>query len=95
MLGLIVRLLAILLFLRLAIQFIGGLLRGLRGPDGAVQRPPSRSTGMATDLVRDPVCNTFVPRGSAIAGRLDGRDVFFCSRTCRDKAASAGTARPN
>ncbi len=90
MFGLIVRLLLILVALRLIVQFVGGLLRGLQGPLPPVRRAGRTSTEIATDLVRDPICNTFVPRTAALAGRLDGRDVYFCSAACRDKALARG-----
>lgn len=93
MLGLIVRLLAILLILRLAIQFVGGLMRGLQGPARPAPKSTARRDSLATDLVRDPICNTFVPRSSAIAGRLEGRDVYFCSGACRDTAVARDRAR--
>jgi uncharacterized protein len=58
------------------------------------KRRPAASTGPAAsgageDLVRDRVCNTFVPRSRALALDLDGRLEFFCSPGCRDRARDA------
>ncbi len=57
-----------------------GILEGVRGkrPDGQV---PTRGVQM----VRDPVCGTFVLPDQALTIG-DGRaQLFFCSSTCRDK----------
>jgi YHS domain-containing protein len=46
----------------------------------------------AEDLVRDPVCNTYVPRSRALTAVIEGRPEHFCSEACRDRAR-AGAAR--
>jgi len=35
------------------------------------------------EMVRDRVCNTFLPRSSALTSRLGGEEHFFCSEQCR------------
>jgi YHS domain-containing protein len=50
--------------------------RGLKGP---FQPPASRN-----DMVQDPVCKMYVPRGSAISAEIGGQTYFFCSRDCAD-----------
>ena len=75
------QLLAALLLLRLVVRFVAAFLQGLRSPDRA---QPAR--GEAADLVRDRVCNTFVPRAGALVARVGGREEHFCSAACRDKA---------
>jgi hypothetical protein len=74
--GLVLRILVILLLLRLLFRFLGGVLRGYRG-DG--------SSG-ATEMVRDRVCNTFLPRERALRAIVDGHEEHFCSPACRDRA---------
>ena len=58
----------------------GGIVEGLN--------QPSKSGGVparGVQMVRDPVCGTFVVPDQAVA-LLVGRDhVYFCSNTCRDK----------
>ncbi|HEY7600861.1 MAG TPA: hypothetical protein VIB60_00010 [Methylomirabilota bacterium] len=62
---------------------IHGFLRGLRG-GGHPQ--PARRPGR-DELVKDPVCETYIPRRKAIA-RGSGPDArFFCSVACADKFA--------
>ena len=36
------------------------------------------------EMVRDPQCSTYVPRGRALARRIAGRTVYFCSAGCAD-----------
>ena len=82
---LLVRLLqfvAALLLLRLVLRFVAGVIRGLNTPDP----PRAARGGEATDLVRDRVCNTFLPRASALVAQVGGREEHFCSAACRDKA---------
>lgn len=33
-------------------------------------------------MVQDPVCRVFVPRGEAIREEVGGQTYFFCSRDC-------------
>ena len=50
--------------------------RGLKGPS---QPPASRD-----DMVQDPVCKMYVPRGTAISADVGGQTYLFCSRDCAD-----------
>jgi hypothetical protein len=72
-LGILLRVLAVLFLLRVAVRFVANLLVGLRE-----DAPGS--------LVRDRVCNTFVPRERALRARVGGREEHFCSAACRDRA---------
>ena len=74
--GLFLRILALLLLLRLLFRFVGGVIRGYRG-DGSAR---------ATEMVRDRVCNTFLPRERALRAVVDGHEEHFCSAACRDRA---------
>jgi hypothetical protein len=74
-LGILLRILVALFLLRLAVRFVANLLVGLR-PEPAP----------APTLVRDRVCNTFVPRDRALRATVDGREEHFCSAACRDRA---------
>jgi hypothetical protein len=74
--GLVLRILAVLLLVRLLFRFLAGVVRGYRGD----HRPRS------LDMVRDRVCNTFLPRDRALLVLIDGREEHFCSPACRDRA---------
>jgi hypothetical protein len=84
---LLIRLLQILVFL-LVVRM---LLRGVATFFGALQAParpaqPRAEPGCPTELVRDRVCNTFLPRDRALVARVAGQEQHFCSSACRDKA---------
>jgi YHS domain-containing protein len=72
--------LAFLIFLVVRAS-VNSFLAGLRGgPRGA----PPRRAGL-DELVKDPVCETYIPRRKAIS-RGNGPDTrYFCSAACADK----------
>jgi len=51
-------------------------------------RPAAKASGGGR-MVRDRVCNTFVPRSSAIVHRDADGEHYFCSESCRDRFLSA------
>jgi hypothetical protein len=77
----VVRALMILFLMRLVFRVIAGSLLRVTAPTPS---PPAPSTG--GDLVRDAVCNTFLPRGSAREALIAGRTAWFCSAACEAKA---------
>jgi hypothetical protein len=73
------------LFLLLVVRLV---VRGL-APLFAPRKPAvpgSASPKAIEDLVRDRVCNTFVPRASSLTAAVAGREEHFCSAACRDRA---------
>jgi hypothetical protein len=72
----LVRVLGILLVVRLVLRAFAAQRVG---------SGPARPDGSGRDLVRDRVCNTFVPRDRALVARVGGREEFFCSPACRDR----------
>lgn len=75
----ILRLLFLLVALRLLFRFVGAIVRGYREAD-AKAAPRER------ELVRDRVCNTFLPRDRALTALVHGHEQHFCSAACRDQA---------
>jgi hypothetical protein len=55
------------------------LARMLRGATG---RPAEPETSAPTPMVRDRVCNTFLPRSRALARTVGDEEHFFCSEGC-------------
>ena len=47
------------------------------------QGEPRRIQGV---MVKDDVCNTYIPREEAIRDVRDGQERFFCSEECRRKS---------
>jgi len=76
----------------LALVFFGAailLLRRLAGLFVSTGKPPgsgrARRHNGATELVRDRVCNTFLPKNKALELTADGEIHFFCSKECRSR----------
>jgi uncharacterized protein len=46
--------------------------------------PPQskKSSGL---MVKDEICNTYLPREDAIKELKEGKEYFFCSKECRQK----------
>jgi YHS domain-containing protein len=74
----VVRFVVAFLLIRLGLRFVAGVIRGLREP------PLEGAAGV--DMVRDRVCNTFVPRAAALTAVVGGHEMHFCSAACRDRA---------
>ena len=95
LLAFLVRVVFVLFFVRfLGIvlrAFFGGFVQGARpGPAGgrAASSPfgGPEPRGQIQELVKDPICGVHTARASAIAGRYEGRDAYFCSEACAQKA---------
>jgi YHS domain-containing protein len=72
--------LAVLIYLLIRAT-IAGFLAGVRGAG----RPGASPRVLRDELVKDPVCETYVPRRTAIA-RTDGTATrYFCSPACAAK----------
>jgi YHS domain-containing protein len=75
----------IVLFLAVAVLVLTVLLPLLRRPmvrDAA--RPPAR---IGDELVKDPVCQTYVVRSRAVRGRGAEGAPYFCSEECARRYA--------
>jgi uncharacterized protein len=75
--------LVLLLFLILRAS-VYAFLRGLRGE---VRSSPARRGGL-DELVKDPVCDTYIPRRKAISRGHPPEIHYFCSAACADKYAT-------
>jgi YHS domain-containing protein len=71
-----------LMVVRVVLRAIARLFGG-GGRPGAAGRASPRP---AEDLVHDRVCNTHVPRSRALVAHVGGREEYFCSAACRDRA---------
>ncbi len=76
-LALLVRFLFWLLLIRLAFRAAASFFRARS------DRPKPKG---AAELVRDRVCNTFVPQDRALLAMVGGKPEYFCSAACRDRA---------
>ncbi len=67
---------------------ISRLIRGATRPT-APGRGQTRREG---EMVRDRVCNTFLPRSSALVERVGRETHYFCSESCRIRFLGSQTA---
>jgi uncharacterized protein len=78
--------LVLILFIFIARAFwrvVDGVIDGLAGQPRTPARP-DRTGGAGIQMVRDPVCGTFLLPDRALT-IIDGRQrLFFCSTACRD-----------
>jgi YHS domain-containing protein len=74
--------LAFLLYLVIRAS-LNAFLAGLRG---ASRSGPTRPAGR-DELVKDPVCETYIPRRKAITRGTGPATRYFCSAACADKYA--------
>lgn len=73
-------------FLLLLVRIVVRWLARAFAPRNATRPAAAPAARPAEELVRDRVCNTFVPRSRAILAEVAGREELFCSTACRDKA---------
>jgi hypothetical protein len=72
------------------------VLRGLRIFLRAFLRPASQAAApraegpREAEMVRDPVCGTWIDRGLAVTARRAGQDVAVCSDDCRKRLEQTG-----
>jgi YHS domain-containing protein len=73
----------------LVLFFLLTVLRGLRiffravFPKGVPRPGGSRPPALEGEMVRDPVCGTWLDRRLAVAARRGGETVSVCSDDCR------------
>jgi hypothetical protein len=87
----LLRILIALLVVRFLMRSVGAFF-GRRRRGTVPPAPPPAGQVAAGELVRDRVCNTFLPRERALSITIGGREEHFCSAACRDRALLA--ARP-
>lgn len=66
--------------------FLRAFLQDTR-PGGTVSRPPAVREA---EMVRDPVCGTWIDRSIALSGRQGNEIVPVCSEECRRALERAG-----
>jgi YHS domain-containing protein len=71
-------------FARAFWRLMDGIIEGASGTPRTSIRP--------AQMVRDPICGTFILPDRGLAITENGRQIFFCSSTCRDKYRLGRTA---
>ena len=74
------RIIIILALLGLLYFLIRRAIRGFNSQGKPDRLPPSKD-----QMVQDPVCLVFVPRGVAVTEDIGGETYYFCSQSCAHK----------
>ncbi|HJU05202.1 MAG TPA: YHS domain-containing protein [Nitrospiraceae bacterium] len=69
------RLLIVLILLIVLYFLLRNALRELRGDSNRL---------VDNQMIQDPVCRTYVPKGSAVSARIGGQTYYFCSPGCAE-----------
>ena len=75
----------LLIFLAVMVVYRAVRRLFLPSPERGEERGGDREVIHKGDMVRDPVCGTFVPREESVSLSDRGGEYFFCSPECRDR----------
>jgi uncharacterized protein len=73
-----------LIYWALIIYFIYLVWKFIRSSGKKPARPQSSKT-LPQMMVKDDICNTYLPIDDALKEVRDGREYYFCSKECRQK----------
>lgn len=82
-----------LAFFIAVLWFIRRMLLSMRDEPDRVERGRRPNGPPPEAMVRDRVCNTFLPRSRAIVERDEDGEHYFCSEACRGKFLAEQGAR--
>jgi YHS domain-containing protein len=79
------RILLLLLAVLALFWWLGRVFRSLRAPDGRT-RPSGQDRAVPEGrMVRDRVCNTFLPVSRALRLEVGSEEHYFCSEDCKQR----------
>jgi len=81
--------LLIFLFVGLVLYLVVTVMLGFSSLGRSRQK---RREQLGGEMVRDPVCETYIPKATAIEKTIKGRPVYFCSPTCAEAYARRAAA---
>jgi len=79
-----IRLLLLSVLCYLAYTLFRSFMRKLPGQRNT---PPAAKSSRGEEMVQDPQCGTYLPRGDALSKTVRGQKHYFCSAACRDAFA--------
>jgi hypothetical protein len=87
----IVRVVFVLVAVRFLFRLVAAIVRAVRAPAPSPREaaPAPSAPAAGGELVRDRVCNTFLPKERALVAEVSGGREYFCSAACRDRALAA------
>lgn len=71
----------VILFLSFVLYLVIKVLFGFAFLSSQRRKRREQSGG---EMVRDPVCETYIPKSRAIEKTVSGQTVYFCSQPCMD-----------
>ena len=77
-------------------RLVDGVIAGMNGPGRSAGQQQGAASGppvSGVQMVRDPVCGTYIVPNRALFLTDGSRQVFFCSTTCRDAYRARVDAR--
>ena len=77
------RFLLLLFLFFLVYRLVKGLL--INREDSKSSLPESSSQIGSKEMVKDPQCNTYIPKDEAISYRIRGQSYYFCSKECAQR----------
>jgi YHS domain-containing protein len=70
----------------LLIYIVYKVFRSIMAPSGSSTTRSNGETGAVDDImIKDPVCEIYFPKKDGICLDIDGNEVCFCSKECRDQ----------
>ncbi len=73
-----------LLFYIIIIFFAYKLINKVLGGRPVEKRHYKTTDLQGEDMVRDPSCNTYIPKDNALSAKAGGEVYYFCSEACRN-----------
>jgi ribosomal protein L32 len=81
----LMRLILICVFVYVCISVLARITRRWGALKARREARRAEKSNPASNMVRDPVCGTYIASHEAVTIHTNGRDVHFCSTKCRDK----------
>ena len=72
-----------LLIFALLAYLLYRLLRGVLAP--GLKARKSESAGAIDEMVKDPICQTYIPMRDSQRRVIEGKEYFFCSKECAEE----------
>ena len=83
MISLLIRLLALIGLLWTGKQVVHQVSSAVR--PGQEKEHGKTENGLKSEMVHDPVCQTYIPKSLAIQKTIQGERVYFCGHECAAK----------
>jgi len=81
--------LVILALILILYYLFKGFFRSQSKDRGSARQPADGRKETGHELVKDPYCQTYIPKDTAFRAKVGGREHFFCSRECMEKYVEA------